>query len=401
MSTLELSKKLGLTPLRCETETPLFYRNVSTHYRDTPCKLVKLSCEQPKIVTIELEGKMLDISLVHLVEMQNAHREEERQNNKAGATLRPAIGESIGYLPSSFCVLDLETTGFCSQYDDIIEFGILKVRNKEIIDSFSSLVHCESPLDPHITRMTGITNDMLENAPKLEEILPEVLDFIGDDIVVGHNVSFDIRFIYDKVSEILNKPFSNDYVCTMRFFKKLHPLLQHHRLSDMTSFYSVLNPNAHRALSDCQATFKSYLQIYDEVVETFGDAFLPISKRKIKTYVEQPASDVFVDVDSLNSHDNIFEGKQCVFTGTLRFASRSDASSIVSQLGGIVKDSVTKKTNYLILGNYDYVKSIKNGKSNKHKKAEELKEQGFDICVLPESVFLDSIMPFVKFGGNQ
>ncbi len=401
MSTLELSKKLGLTPLRSETETPLFYRGVSTHYKDTPCKLINLSCEQPKIVTIELEGKPLDISLDYLLEMQSAHREEERQNNKAGATARPSMGESLCSLPLSFCLLDLETTGFSSQYDDIIEFGILKVKNKEIIDSFSSLVRCESPLDPHITRITGITNDMLENAPALEDVLPEVLDFIGDDIIVGHNISFDIRFIYDKVFEILNKPFSNNYVCTMRFFKKLHPLLQHHRLSDMTEFYNILNLNAHRALSDCQATFKSYLQIYDEVVETFGDASLPTSQRKIKTYVEQPASDIFVDVDSLNCHDNIFEGKQCVFTGTLSFASRSDASSIVSQLGGVVKDSVTKQTNYLILGNYDYVKSIKNGKSNKHKKAEDLKEQGYDISVLPESVFIDAIMPFVKFGGNQ
>ena len=83
--------------------------------------------------------------------------------------------------------------------------------------------------------------------------------------------------------------------------------------------------------------------------------------------------------------------KVCVFTGTLEKYSRQEAAQIVVNLGGSCGNSVTKKTNYLILGNNDYCSMIKDGKSSKQKKAEEYKLKGQDIEIIPESVFYDMI----------
>ena len=83
--------------------------------------------------------------------------------------------------------------------------------------------------------------------------------------------------------------------------------------------------------------------------------------------------------------------KHCVFTGTLERMARKQAMQIVADLGGINENSVTKKTNYLILGNNDYCKTIKDGKSNKQKQAEAYKLQGQDIEIIPETVFYDML----------
>ena len=397
MSTLELSKSLGLTPKRNDKETDLFYSGAYSDYKDVPCKLVDLICEEPKIVRIMVNSELHDIFLDYLIEMQTTHREKERSEHSATVS-RQDKGESLLFFPDSFCVVDLETTGFSPRYDDIIEISILKIEDNAIINTFSSLIYCKY-IPENITQLTGITQEMVETAPRIEDILPKVIKFIGDSVIVGHNVSFDINFLYDSMFEHLGYSFSNDFVCTKRIFNRLHPELPHHRLCDMSDFYKVINKNAHRAIEDCYATFECLKKMKEEAIQSFGSATVPPSSFKCSVHKSSFTRFTISNCDKDNP-DNPLVDKHCVFTGTLSKMSRNEAHQLVEALGGIFDESVTQKTNYLILGDYEYNKSIKDGKSNKHKKADKLLSDGYDIMIITESVFFDLIENFVDFGGN-
>lgn len=131
---------------------------------------------------------------------------------------------------NDYCVLDTETTGLSAYYDEIIEVGILRVRNNIIVDQYSQLIHPNNLIDDFIASLTGITNEMIENMPRIEEVKADILSFIGEDVIIGHNTSFDIRFLEESFGESL----SNTYMDTMQFARKLYPELKHHRLNDMS-----------------------------------------------------------------------------------------------------------------------------------------------------------------------
>ncbi len=113
-------------------------------------------------------------------------------------------GRSLVTFPASFTVIDIETTGLDTVYDSIIELSAVKVRDSVVTHTFSTLVNPERPLDWFITEMTGITDEMLQNAPLINDTLDSFIDFLGDDVVVGHNVNFDINFIYDTHKRLEN-----------------------------------------------------------------------------------------------------------------------------------------------------------------------------------------------------
>lgn len=306
---------------------------------------------------------------------------------KAVRPERKNKGKSRIAFPEDFTVIDLETTGFDPSYDNIIEFAALRVRGGEIVDSFSTLVKPYDEIDEFITRLTGITNDMLLTAPTPEDVFPSVREFIGNDIVVGYNVSFDINFLYDWFEIILKEPFTNDYIDARRIARKAIPELQHHRLKDVAAAVEVLPSGFHRALNDCQTTFECFHALRDRVfasgsIEEFVNSFKHYSKK--------------LDLRDITSQNTEFDethplfGKRCVFTGTLERMSRADAAQAVVDIGGMCDNGITKKTNFLVLGNTDYRKTG-GGKSSKHKKAEEYKLNGIDIEIIPENVFYDML----------
>lgn len=311
-----------------------------------------------------------------------------QNDSNSSATAREEKGKSIIDFPSDYCVLDLETTGLSPCYDDIIEIAILKIRNDEIVDKFSTLCNPGYKIDNIITELTGITNEMLADAPKLESVIEGALGFIDNDLIIGHNVNFDINFMYDNSEKILNKPFSNDFIDTMRLFRKITPDLKHHRLKDVISYYNIEGGREHRALNDCEYTLGGYLAMKDAVnvqYDSYED-FIRLFKPKKGSY--RRALDLSkLEAVGIPNPENPLYGKVCVFTGALSQFSRAEAAQLVTNIGGICANGVTKKTNYLILGNNDYCSSIKDGKSNKQKKAEEYKLAGCDIEILPENEF--------------
>ncbi|OKY55947.1 BRCT domain-containing protein [Gardnerella vaginalis] len=286
-------------------------------------------------------------------------------------------------LIDDYCVLDTETTGLSAYYDEIIEIGILRVRNNEIVDRYDQLIKPNFDIDDFITALTGITNDMLEGMPSIDSVKTDVLSFIGDDIILGHNTSFDMRFLNEGFKEQL----SNQYMDTMQFARKLYPELKHHRLSDLTDYLGLHN-NEHRALSDCTST----KELYDAVKASMAEKNLAIEDLWI---AGESHGGKGIDIKAIKpteaviDEDGFFYNRHVVFTGKLENLLRKDAMQIVVNLGGVLDNSVNKQTNYLILGDNDYNAILKGEKSSKHKKAEKLKLEGQDIEIIDERTFYD------------
>jgi len=301
---------------------------------------------------------------------------------------RPSKGKSLLAFPNKYTVIDIETTGLDPHFDSIIEIGALRIENGSITDSYSSLIKPDHKIDEFITELTGITNEMLESAPKINKVLPALKAFIGDSILIGHNVNFDINFLYDEFENILNESLVNDYVDTMRLSRRILPELKHHRLVDIADYYKIDTSGMHRAINDCKIVNECYINILQDIIKEFEstEAFVKSINAKHRLNTKN------ITTNNTNFDiTNPLYGKECVFTGVLEKMPRKDAMQIVVDLGGFCGNGVTVKTNYLILGNNDYCPSIRDGKSNKHKKAEQLKLKGYDIEIISENVFYDMI----------
>lgn len=331
-------------------------------------------------------------------------------------TIRESKGRSIITFPDTYCVMDVETTGRSPQWDHIIEVAAVKISDGREVGRFSSLIQPPSMpggtyVDEFIAALTGITDEMLAGAPFAPDVLAEFAAFVGDMPVVGHYVGFDINFVYDSFDRYMDRPFSNDYIDTLRLARKLHPEMSHHRLADLVQLFDVAHNDAHRAMGDVEATAECFARLKAEALERHGseEEFQELfrSKRTRRRSVSEGhgsvregyraggshsvrAADIQGDAQKIDEDSPIF-GCACVFTGKLEKFTRAEAMQIVADLGGINQDGVTKTTRYLILGNNDYCASIKDGKSNKQKKAEKWALKGSGIEILPETAFYDML----------
>lgn len=301
-------------------------------------------------------------------------------------------GISLLSLPSDYIVLDLETTGYNPSFDEIIEVACIRYSGSEKIDMFHSYVQptpYESEdgstyyVDEFITKFTGISDAMLVNAPKFKDIAKDLYDYLGDSVIVGHNINFDINFLYDNFLNYLGIEFSNDYLDTMRLSRIALPDLPHHRLKDLKEYFSI-NGIQHRALNDCQITHAVLFKLLNYIQEN------NIDLKRHRHHKNFDLSSLTGDV-TLNDPSHLLYGKHCVFTGKLKRFTRKDAAQIVCNIGGFCDNNVTKKTNFLIIGGLDDNPLVKDGKSTKIKKAEKLILDGQDLKVLSESTFYDLI----------
>lgn len=172
---------------------------------------------------------------------------------------------------------------------------------------------------------------------------------------------------------------------TMQFARKLYPDLKHHRLSDMTEYLGLSN-NEHRSIADCIST----KELYDAEKALMAEKGLKIEDLWSYGGGQSHRIDIssIVPVEEANA-DGFFDGRHVVFTGKLEKMIRKDAMQLVVNLGGVLDNTVNKKTNYLILGNNDYNAILHGEKSSKHKKAEQLKLEGQDIEIIDEFTFYD------------
>ncbi len=163
---------------------------------------------------------------------------------------------------SDYTVIDLETTDVNVRICEIIEASAVRVRNNVITDRFSTLIKPVKPISSLITSITGITNDMVKDAPSVQQVLPDYLDFIGDDIILGHNVAcFDRNIIKIYCEKLGLSPFMNDTLDTLTYSRKCDIDVPNRKLTTLTQYFGISHDDAHRALADCIANHECYQKL--------------------------------------------------------------------------------------------------------------------------------------------
>ena len=163
---------------------------------------------------------------------------------------------------TEFVVFDLETTGAKTPPCRITEIGAYRVKGGRITEEFQSLVNPETSIPPFITALTGISNEMVKDAPVFSEVVCDFLDFIGDAVLVAHNAPFDMRFLNYEVRRIYEDyRVGNPCLCTVQLSRKLLPQIQNHKLKTLAEHYAVSLVNHHRAAADAFATAQIFVNL--------------------------------------------------------------------------------------------------------------------------------------------
>ena len=197
-------------------------------------------------------------------------------------------GQSID---TTYCVLDLETTGFSFRTEKITEVGIMKVKNGEVIDEFSCFVNPEKPIPPRVVDVTNITDDMVKDAETIDKVMPKILEFVGDSVLVAHNADFDIGFLKYNAKN-LGLSLENTYLDTLRLAKDLFPDYKKYKLGKIAENLGIKVEVAHRALDDVDTTVKvlnvMLKMLKDKGIETLDDITKKIAGdadfKKLPTY---------------------------------------------------------------------------------------------------------------------
>lgn len=168
-------------------------------------------------------------------------------------------GTLINKYTPNYVIFDLETTGISPNHDEVIEISALKVKGGEVVDEFNTLVNPGRKIPFGATKVNGITNAMVAEAPAFSHVLAEFLDFAEGLVLVGHNIArFDMKFIWRDAEQYFGEIPQNNYVDTLQVARKHLPKMEHHRLVDLAEHYGISSEGAHRALNDCYMNQKVY-----------------------------------------------------------------------------------------------------------------------------------------------
>ena len=173
--------------------------------------------------------------------------------------------------PEDYVVLDLETTGLSPASDEIIDIAAVRYISGAKVSEFSTLVKPSIPIPQEITDITGITDDMVADAPDIDEALDGLSMFLNpDDLVVGHNVGFDVRFLAAAYSRI-GEEFAPEIFDTCGVSRILYPELPKHRLIDLMKAFGIRESQSHTAYDDCEMC-NACLQHMKESVQPMSSA---------------------------------------------------------------------------------------------------------------------------------
>lgn len=201
-------------------------------------------------------------------------------------------------IDTTYCVLDLETTGFSAKTEKITEIGIMKVKNGEVIDEFSCFVNPEKHIPQRVSEVTNITDDMVKDAKTIKEVFPDVLEFLGDPnntVIVAHNANFDVGFLKQNAINLGYK-FDYTYLDTLSLAKDLFPNYKKYKLGKIAENLGIKVEVAHRALDDVDTTVKVFRVMMDMLKEKGAKTVADIDKlaadeetkkeeyKKLKTY---------------------------------------------------------------------------------------------------------------------
>ncbi len=173
-------------------------------------------------------------------------------------------------------MLDFETSGLSPDYGDrITEVATIRIVGNEIVDRYVSLVNCKIRIPRFITELTGITQSMVNSAPPADDVIPELLDFIGNDILAAHNASFDNKFLVAESLRLGLTPRNESLVCSLKLARRIYPGLRSYKLMDVSSSLGInFKSRAHRAEADAEVAAKLILHVSKKLCSDYGVASL-------------------------------------------------------------------------------------------------------------------------------
>lgn len=175
------------------------------------------------------------------------------------------------YTPD-YVVYDLETTGISCQRDEVIEISAIRVREGHPVATFTHLVNPGRSIPYGASRVNHIYDNMVADKPGFQQVLGEFLNFIGNDVLVGHNIkNFDMKFIYRDCQRYFGQTIDNDYIDTLYLAKRCFPSWKHRRLENLAEHYGISTQGAHRALQDCHMNQQVFELMARDLVKTAGN----------------------------------------------------------------------------------------------------------------------------------
>ena len=176
------------------------------------------------------------------------------------------MGKKLNKYVKDYVVFDLETTGTSCTCDEVVEISAVKVQDGQVVEEFSTLVNPQMPIPFWATEVNGITDKMVANAPTFDKALADFLEFVGDMVLVGHNIhTFDMKFICRDAVKFFGKTIGNDYIDTLPLARIYLSQLRHHTLTDLAHHYGIKTTGAHRALHDCRMNQQVYERLGEEM----------------------------------------------------------------------------------------------------------------------------------------
>ena len=194
-------------------------------------------------------------------------------NNKAGCV----VGNYTGRFDGEMVVFDIETTGLSVVNCRITEIGAVKIKGGEVIDRFNTFVNPEMPIPEEITRLTSITDEMVADAPKIDQALRAFLDFVGEDLLIAHNANFDVSFIRAAARQC-EYEFHNPYMDTVVLSRFLNTDLKSHKLDVVAKYYGLGDFNHHRACDDAEMLANIYFAMVEKMKKFDLSDFGALSK---------------------------------------------------------------------------------------------------------------------------
>ena len=206
-----------------------------------------------------------------------------------------------------FVVFDIETTGFNSHFNKIIEIGAVKIKAGRIIDRYSQLINPGISIPYHITEITSITNEQVANQPKIDEVIGKFVEFIGDAVLVAHNAPFDMGFIKRDVKKCLNINLENSVIDTLQMARDLFPDLKKYGLGDLNKALGLALENHHRAVDDSQATANMFIIFLEKYKEKGIEYLKDINKGFEVNVKKQSLKNIMVQVKTQEGLKNMYK----------------------------------------------------------------------------------------------
>lgn len=290
--------------------------------------------------------------------------------------------------------LDVETTGTDPSKDEIIQISAIKFLGTQEIERFNTYVNPGCPIPFEATSVNGITDTIVANAPKIYDIKESFFRFIDDAVLVGYNVSFDLRFISIAYGGALD---GVQFIDVMNWAHKHLDLPNYHlkTVSEYLGFHPA--GSFHDALTDCEATSDIFWKLCIQELMDYSNTFHAPRQKKKKAFAKFRPKEISPRTTQMDTSHPLF-GKKIVFTGDLSI-SRFEAAQMAVDCGALVRTSVSGKTNYLVVGKQDITIVGEDGMSDKEEKAHELNASGkASIEVISECEFMSLLGEVIQCG---